>query len=233
MKPYYGPHNGITIYHGDCREVLPLDGISCVVTDPPYGINHQSGGGTHGKWHFVRHQGVKIHGDTEPFDPSLIVTDVPVICWGANFYSNRLPGGGWLVWDKREGIEDMQFNRSEAELAFCSELRTVKVFRHLWHGLCRASEVGEHYHPTQKPVVLMKWCLSMMPAGTVLDPYMGSGPVLIAAKSMGRRAIGIEIEERYCEIAARRLSQEVLPLGDIDSPAYPNEAPHLVGFDDV
>jgi site-specific DNA-methyltransferase (adenine-specific) len=69
-------------------------------------------------------------------------------------------------------------------------------------------------HPTQKPVALMRWVLGLpwTVRGTVLDPYMGSGPVLLAAKDFGLAAIGIEIEERYCEIAARRLSQEVLPL---------------------
>jgi DNA modification methylase len=140
--------------------------------------------------------------------------NVPTILWGANFYSNRLPLAGWLVWDKRHGIEAMEFNRSDAELAFFSESRTVKTYRHLWHGICRATEVGDHLHPTQKPVALMRWCLDQFKheVGVVLDPYMGSGTTLVAAKQTGRRAIGIEIEERYCEIAAKRLSQDMLPL---------------------
>jgi site-specific DNA-methyltransferase (adenine-specific) len=214
MKPYY-EHAGITIYHGDCREILPdvWFGVDLLLTDPPYGINHVSGGGNGGKWHNVRHQGVRITDDDNPFDPAHLLGRSPVILWGANFYSDKLPGGGWLVWDKRHGIEAMEFNRSDSELAFFSGSKTVKTFRHLWHGLCRATEIGEHLHPTQKPVALMKWCIGMVPNATlVLDPYAGSGPTLHAAKQMGRRAIGIEIEERYCEIAAKRLAQEVLPL---------------------
>ena len=79
--------------------------------------------------------------------------------------------------------------------------------------MIRASEnSGPLQHPTQKPVALMKWCLSLrwVSEGPVCDPYMGSGPTLKAAKDLGRRAIGIEIEERYCEIAANRLRQRVL-----------------------
>lgn len=216
VKRYY-EHAGITIYHGDCREIVPLLlPISCVPADPPYGIAHCTGLSTTGKWP-TRHHGVKVVGDDVPFDPSfLLALNVPTILWGANFYSDKLPLAGWLVWDKRRGIEDMTFNRSDAELAFFSGSKTVKTFRHLWHGLCRDSEVGVHLHPTQKPIELMQWCLGMLPSeGVILDPFCGSGPVLCAAKNLGRPAIGIEIEERYCEIAATRLSQEVLDFGDV------------------
>jgi len=214
MTPYY-QQDGITIYHGDCREILPVLGrCDLLLTDPPYGIAHKTGQATGGKWSHVRHAGVTVHDDHQPFDPAhLLALTAPKILWGANFYSDKLPGGGWLIWDKRPGVEDMDFNRSDAEVAYFSESRTVKTFRHLWHGLCRATEVGEHLHPTQKPVALMNWCLGLVPAAQViLDPYMGSGPVMVAAKHSGRRAIGIEINEEYCEIAATRLAQRVLPL---------------------
>ena len=197
-----------TLYHGDCLEILPtLPKVDAVVTDPPYGISHKSGGGTGGKWANVKHQGVKIAGDEKEFDPSpWLALGVPVVMWGANFFSNRLPGGGWLVWDKRPGIEDMIFNRSDAELAYFSGTKTVKTIRHLWHGICRDSEVGEHWHPTQKPVAVMAGCLKHLPkAQTILDPFMGSGTTGVACMNLGRKFIGIEIEERYFTIACERI----------------------------
>jgi DNA modification methylase len=139
---------------------------------------------------------------------------VPSILWGANHYASKLPDAkGWLAWDKatKNGLD---LKQAEIEFAWTNCVSRPKGFRHMWSGAFKASERGERYHPTQKPVALMAWCLSLLPQtdAAILDPYMGSGPTLIAAKETGRRAIGIEIEERYCEIAAKRLSQEVLPL---------------------
>ena len=94
-------------------------------------------------------------------------------------------------------------------------VKGCRVFSFLWNGMMRASdEVLEH--PTQKPVALMRWCIGQpwTPEGVIVDPYMGSGTTLRAAKDLRRRAIGIEIEERYCEIAAKRLAQETLPFSD-------------------
>ena len=104
---------------------------------------------------------------------------------------------------------------SDAEVAWASFPTPTRIFRHKWLGYMRASEVGFHVHPTQKPVALMAWVIGKWcgEAETILDPYMGSGPVMRAAKDLGRKAIGIELEERYCEIAAERCSQEVLDLG--------------------
>ena len=211
--------DSVTIIHGDCRDVLPVE-CDAVISDPPYGIAHKSGGGTGGKWHFVRHQGVTIAGDAEPFDPETVLAlGKPWVLWGANFYSDRLPGCGWLVWDKRNGIEGMEFNRSDSELAGMSGSKTVKTFRHMWHGLCRATEVGEHLHPTQKPVALMQWCMeqaNVAEGATVLDPYMGSGTTGIACIRTGRRFVGIEIDAGHFETARKRLEKELrqgrLPL---------------------
>jgi site-specific DNA-methyltransferase (adenine-specific) len=215
---WYYADDSCAIACGDCREILPLlPPVDLVLTDPPYGIDHTSGGGTGGKWHNVKHQGVKILNDNIPFDPSLLLAfKATHILWGANFYSDKLPGGGWLIWDKRLGIEGMEFNRSDSELAYFSGSKTVKTFRHLWHGLCRDSEIGQHLHPTQKPVALMKWCISLCPtARTLLDPYCGSGPALCAAKDLGLRAIGIEINPDYCAIARDRLRQEVFSFEEV------------------
>jgi len=221
LKPYY-EHGGITIYHGDCREIAPTVDRACVVTDPPYGIGYNTNSQRFTRaaspwWSNVDSSLVtnapRVVGDKQPFDPAPWVSG-PAILWGANHYADKLAAsGGWLVWDKRLGIENMAekgWPMSEAELAWTNVRGSVRVFRNLWSGLLRSEEKGEHYHPTQKPLALMKWCLGFAPEGAVLDPFMGSGTTLRAAKDMGRKAIGIEIEERYCEIAAKRLAQEIL-----------------------
>ena len=215
ITPYYD-HAGITIYHGDCRDVLlsAAAAADVIVTDPPYGI------GLDTRARYIANVDHRpIVGDDEPFDPAPILSlHLPSVLWGANHYCSRLPhSAGWLAWikiifDGAFGTQMMDKKQAEMELAWTNCVSRPKSYRHLWDGVFRESESGTRYHPAQKPVAVMRWCLSLVPPGVVLDPYMGSGPILIAAKEEGRRAIGIEIEERYCEIAAKRLSQEVLPL---------------------
>ncbi len=226
--PYYD-HAGITIYHGDCLEIMPqLEKVDVIITDPPYGGNlavdnfnrFKSKPGTW--WSNPNRGGIPDHipmvGDKEPFDPApvLSINCRAKVLWGANWYSNRLPdSGGWWVWDKRNGTRDVSkadWPMSEGELAWTDIGKGVRIFRHTWFGLIRDSAQGEHYHPTQKPVPLMKWCIEKAKVTeneVIVDPFMGSGTTLVAAKELGRRAIGIEIEEKYCEIAAERLAQEV------------------------
>lgn len=211
MKPYY-EHAGITIYHGDCREIAPalaFDGL--VLTDPPYGIAHPTDYAARGRANLAPCTDYPaVHGDDAPFDPRwLLDIGTGRILWGANHYADRLPPkGGWLVWDK-ERPDDL--DQATCELAWTDCVKGVRRHRQLWNGMMR---VGNDVlqHPTQKPEGLMRWCLSLRwtDVGDVLDPFMGSGTTLRAAKDLGRKAIGIEIEERYCEIAAKRLSQEVL-----------------------
>ena len=205
--------DSVTLILGDCLAHLPIIAADFLVTDPPYGIAYKSGGRTGGKWDFVRHQGQTISGDEKPFDPApMLALGLPFIMWGANFFSDKLPGCGWLVWDKRPGIEDMKFNRSDAEIAANSGSKTVKTFRHLWHGICRDSDVGQHLHPTQKPVPLMAWCMEQarVPVGaTVLDPYMGSGTTGIACIRTGRKFIGIERDPKHFETAVQRIRAEL------------------------
>jgi DNA modification methylase len=215
MKPYYGPKDGITIYHGDCRELIGSLDANVVVTDPPYGIAHPTDYLRRGRSNLARCSDYpKVHGDDKPFDPEPLL-HFPAILWGANHYASRLPdSSGWLVWDKLRGDD---LDQSRAELAWSSCHRGVRLFTHRWDGFLRQTERGENYHPTQKPVALMTWVLSFT-EGTILDPYMGSGPVLVAAALAGRRAIGIEIEEKYCEIAAKRLGQRVLDMSASNPP---------------
>lgn len=212
IAPYY-QDSAVTIYHGDCREVLPtLPKVDFVLTDPPYGIGYNREEEPQSK-HVFSHRGqvASVVGDNEAFDPSPWVRG-PFILWGANNYASRLPDSLiWLCWDKvtRNGLD---LRIGECEFAATNCVGRTRVFRYLWSGGYREGEHGVFVHPTQKPVALMTWCLSLpgVPSGIVLDPYCGSGPTLRAAKDLGRKAIGIEIEERYCETAARRCSQEVL-----------------------
>ena len=219
MKPYYS-HAGIQIFLGDCREILPTlpkDDSDLVMTDPPYGIDfvYSGGGGCLARSSVFG--GVRVVGDDEPFDPSLLLRFYKqAILWGANHYASRLPdSASWFVWDKREGM--CENDQADCEMAWSNVGGPARLKRHYWNGMLKASESGERrVHPTQKPVALMQWCLEKAkPAGRMVDPYMGSGTALVAAKIRGLEAIGIEIHEPYAEIAAKRLSQEVFDFSEV------------------
>jgi DNA modification methylase len=202
MTPYYAD-DFVTIYHGDCRDVgIDLDGPA-LVTDPPYGLNDLMDRPGDGKWQKLWSGGAPSWDREAPtFLVELASSRHQAIIWGGNYFPLP-PSRGWLVWDKIV----REFSSGHCELAWTNLDQPVRAFNYS-HGQL-ASE-GK-YHPTQKPLPLMRWCVGMT-TGTILDPFMGSGTTLVAAKSLGRRAIGIEIEERYCEIAAQRCSQEVLGL---------------------
>jgi site-specific DNA-methyltransferase (adenine-specific) len=190
---------------GDALEVLPLlSAIGAVVTDPPYGhgwtgINSAAPGGR--RW--TKRTTCHLVGYGMPFDPLPWLRVAPkCILWGANHYANVLPtSGGWLVWDKRERPNGNHF--SDCELAWSNTSGSARLFRYLWDGLCRAGEIGEHYHPNQKPVALMRWCVEKT-TGVVLDPYMGSGATALACLQLGRPFVGVEIEPQYFTIACER-----------------------------
>jgi site-specific DNA-methyltransferase (adenine-specific) len=206
VKPYY-EDGSVTIYHGDCREILPaLVAVDAVVTDPPYGTARVNQGGNGSGWNQARRTN-RNRWDGEPPDLTpLLALDVPTIIWGGNHFG--LPASrGWLVWRKEV---NPALSLGDAELAWTNLDQPIRVFDHPRSKLTGAN-VPEH--PTQKPLPLMVWCLRFLdPLLIACDPYMGSGTTLRAAKDLGRKAIGIELEERYCEIAARRCSQEVLGL---------------------
>ncbi len=201
LSPYY-EHGGITIYHGDCREVLPSIGpVDLVLTDPPYGLGDRWQGGTWGsapEYADARRWDVRVD---ESFLGLLVAAGRQAIMWGGNYYAMP-PCRGLLAWVKSNAVPTM----ADLEIAWTTFDRPAKA----WSS--GVNPDGKHLHPTQKPIGLMRWCIQQTDGDseTILDPFMGSGTTLRAAKDLGRKAIGIEIEERYCEIAANRLRQEVL-----------------------
>ena len=225
MKPYATIGN-IVIYHGDSREIAPGLVYDCVVSDPPYGIAYNREETPQEKHRFdPRRQVAAVHGDDAPFDPSPWI-DRPAILWGANCYAHALPPNpGWLAWDKVT-CNGLALRIAEVEFAWTNCVRRSQCFRYLWSGAYRKEERGDFLHPTQKPVALMAWCISLVRPvpKVILDPFMGSGSTLEAAARDGFTAIGIEIEERYCEIAARRLEQGNL-FADIAAGGSAEETP--------
>ena len=203
--------DGVEIWLGDCREVLPLIGrVDAVVTDPPYGIGYARGSGGKGKQRFRRgvNDNAPIVGDDCPFDPTPWLA-WPCILWGANHYSGRLPHGRWLAWNKL-GHKEPWDDFCDVEFAFQNTRAADRIFSLLWKGLCQGvkDDGGVRSHPTQKPVALMEWCLGFVPdAETILDPFMGSGTTGVAAVKLGRKFIGIEIDPGYFDIARRRISE--------------------------
>lgn len=222
MKPYYSD-SAVTIWHGDCREI-DLPHVDLILTDPPYGVDYVTA------WR-SRHdplvarishdKDLSVVGDAWPTIMAALREDRH---WYA-FASPRMIGraeaifGGKqiLAWDKgdRGTVGDLECGFGEAWEAIFYGMkgrRTINgkrprtVIRHDWSGTM------DPVHPTVKPVALLARMVawSSNEAETILDPFMGSGTTLRAAKDLGRKAIGIEIEERYCEIAAKRMAQEVL-----------------------
>lgn len=217
--PYY-QDDAVCIYHGDCREIAPSLTYDAVVSDPPYGIRYAS---THnssrsGEWaKWVRDANFdSIAGDDEAFDPAPWLGAHPIALCGANYFAHRLPPTScWVVWDKRDGIGPN--DQADCEMVWTNFNKPARLYRHLWSGLLRAGRENvaraSKLHPHQKPEGLMEFLIGYGEiVGTILDPFMGSGTTLVAAKRLGRKAIGIELERSYCDLAVERLRQSALPL---------------------
>jgi site-specific DNA-methyltransferase (adenine-specific) len=203
LKPYY-EGSGITIYLGDAREIVPtLDSNFALVTDPPYGINFA---GQPTKWQRRAGQKPEAWDNETPEELVLQLAEKHEhsIIWGGNYFPLP-PTKAWLSWYKPDSPPSM----GSFELAWRSGDGLPRQIS-CSIGETNAERVG---HPTQKPLRVMVWSLNFVPPElTVLDPFMGSGTTLRAAKDLGRKAIGIELKEEYAEMAVRRLSQEVLPF---------------------
>ena len=182
----------VTLYRGDCREILPeLGKFDAVVTDPPYRIGYASNP--------VRQAHAKKTWDTSA--PTAAVIDEvvkagkEVIIWGGNHFALP-PSRGFLVWDK---VQPEKFSLSMCEQAWWSRDTNAKLFK-------KSVLSYEKSHPTQKPVELMQWCISLLDnAKSIIDPFMGSGTTGIAAVKLGIRFVGIEIDDEYFSIACRRI----------------------------
>jgi site-specific DNA-methyltransferase (adenine-specific) len=178
-----------------------------IVSDPPYGIDHRPDRVTGTAWQDV----AGIIGDKQPFDPAPLLQPVEkVVLFGANHFASRLPDSAcWFVWDKRPDMKRLGF--SDCELAWCSIGGSARMIRYPWTGALRGPERGEHWHPTQKPIEVMRWIIesTTAPGDVILDPYMGSGTTGVAALQAGRGFIGIELEERWFAAAEIRIKREI------------------------
>lgn len=189
---------------------MPHGFCDIIATDPPYGISHPCNYADRGRGGLAKCTNYEdVAGDSEPYDPSvLLAINKPTILWGGNHFASRLPdAGGWLVWDK---LRPDGLDQATCELAWTNCVKGVRRFTHLWNGCMRQSERGENYHPTQKPVALYRWCLTLpwtLTQPVVFDPYMGSGPCPIACVGMSRPCIGVELSTAYFDIAVKRIEQ--------------------------
>ena len=207
MQPFYSL-DGITIYNADFNSVLPLlQSTDAIITDPPYGLRKEM----KRKWH-GNNGNTKLHSDNE-WDIKIENIDLllskaeQIIIWGGNFY-DLPPTDSWIVWDK------LQDNRgSDAELAWAKlNKRGCRVFRMSRIDAYYNKRIFTKEHPHEKPIQLMEFCVAKT-SGVIVDPFMGSGATLIAAKRLGRQAIGIEINKHWCELAVKRLERTKLNGG--------------------
>ena len=191
----------------DVEKLMNGKKADMVFTDPPYGISH-SGKGIEGKsggndfGEIMGDDDISIAVDSFNLSQSMF-PEASLIFWGANYYCSHLPDGfGWIVWDKeREGD-----TFSGAELAFVNKGVRLDVFKHRWHGMIKASEMGEkRVHPTQKPIMLAEWCFQNYgEPNLIMDLFLGSGSTLIAAQKTGRKCYGMELDPKYTDVIVQR-----------------------------
>ncbi len=228
MNPYYSDE-WVTLYHGDCREVLPtleVDPLGVVVTDPPYSSGgHQEAGKSAGS---IGTRGVETidYDNLSTRGYSRLMREVLRWCnqadevylftdwrmWIESF--DAVEGAGWrvrnmLVWDKNTMGMGLPW-RNQHELIVYGKRRPAAMVDGKRGNVIRCQRSGNKNHPTEKPVDLMTALIANSPGGAVLDPFAGSGTTLVAAKSLGRKAIGVELSEQHCETAAKRLAQGAL-----------------------
>ena len=221
MKPYY-QDDLVTLYHGDCLGVSEWLSADVLVTDPPYGIDYK------GIWNYIEGQANKTKPVPKPIsnDSEVTVRDLVLNAWGDK------PGiafGSWrvarpprtehrLIWHKAgmaPGPVSMAFQLQDEEIYIWGKgfKKTSPPLRSVIRTQeARPIEVSKIGHPTPKPIGLMEILIDRCPDGVIADPFAGSGATLIAARNLGRTAIGVELEEKSCELIAKRLSQQAFDL---------------------
>ena len=192
----------ITLHQGDCLgylKTLAPGSVDAVVTDPPYGMNALDGSRSNRYGINRRKNWDCSRVDTETFNAILNISSTAII-WGMNYYCDMLPPHKrFMTWNKTH-VAHLP-NWGAAELAYTNLKGNALAFS------CSCDK--DKQHPTQKPIRLMEWCLSFLPAGcTVLDPFMGSGTTGVACVRTGRNFIGCEIDPGYFAIAQKRIADE-------------------------
>ena len=194
------------LYLGDCLEVMPI--LSCaydLVTDPPYGID-EANGKNKSRGHLAKAVDYgQSDWDSKPAVAELTIArsmTVNQVIFGGNYY-DLPPTSCWLIWDKRNTGDF-----ADCEMAWTNLKKAVRLKQHLWNGMLRKG--GEkRFHPTQKPLEVMQWCVEHLPKSEapIFDPFMGSGTTGVACVKLGRKFIGIEIDEGYFDIACKRIEE--------------------------
>ena len=212
MKPYY-QDEWVTIYHGDCRKILPeLPRVDLVLTDPPYGIGYHSS-----------HKGILDREIVGDIDTSLrdeilkMLNGLPMIIFGSRKVTPPKGTRMVLIWDKQGAL-----GMGALDLPWKPSYDEIYIIGKGFHGRrggavlsfhpCQATAWRGRKHPHEKPYELIEYLITKSPLGLILDPFLGSGTTAYCAKKLNRKCIGIEIEEKYCEIAAKRCSQSVMRL---------------------
>ncbi len=195
------------LYLGDCLDVMPTLGkVDAVVTDPPYGIGEAAGKNKSRTVLAVSKDYGNAIWDSETKDTEIdlaVSIAANSIIFGGNYY-NLPPTSCWLIWDKQNGNTDF----ADCEMAWTNLSKAVRRIYWRWHGMIRKGN-DIRQHPTQKPVGVMEWCINHLPdtAETILDPFMGSGTTGVACAKLGRKFIGIELDETYFNIACERIQK--------------------------
>ena len=218
LKPYYDDGNGIVIYHGDCREILPhLEPVDLVLTDPPYGVelgSKANNGRERIAYTRLADNDETINEVVALLSMVIVRTKRMVLTPGVkNMLRYPTPTHiGSFYYPAASGCNPWGFSCWQPIYFYGKDPYGGKGSRPDSYSSTEAAE--QNGHPCPKPIGQWSWLMARtsLEGETILDPFMGSGTTLRAAKDLGRKAIGIEIEEKYCEIAANRLRQEVLGL---------------------